>query len=350
MQGKGAHTQATALISSLIALFGCADDTRLAPRAEASPLDAAAERISFDAARDRAAPRPPVAPDAAPRMSCNGSPVLCERTYDSVAFLATHHSIAVGSRWPRPTQGRELEEQFSIGGVRAFELEVHSNGGVLVVCAGSCADGNESLSNTLGIIRTFLERNPNDVLTLLIRNEATEVALERAFDSAGLGKLMHAQARDAPWPTLTEMIAADHRLVVFVEGRSQRLDAGRTLDAGEGGSSLDARLVGTADSADGSSRPAWMHAAEDWIWETAPSVGPDCVPATSDERRPLIVLNHYEAGLADAGLVAAHDPERVAARLRRCREDRGHRPTLVVVDFAEIGDPNGGVQIENGIR
>ena len=52
----------------------------------------------------------------------------------------------------------------------------------------------------------------------------------------------------------------------------------------------------------------------------------------------------------DDALLASHVPEVLAARLARCGDDRKHVPNFVFVDFAEVGDPNGGVQIANGVR
>ena len=175
-------------------VVGC-DDRAVATGTEAGPLDAAIQRPPLDAVSER-----PVGirlPPAESRPSCNGSPLLCDRTYDSVAFLATHHSSAVGPTWSAPTQGRSIEDQLSVGGVRAFELEVHANGSTLAICAGACTSGSESLLRVLGKFHTFLMNNPGDVVTILVRSRVRADALSAAFDSAGLSGLAHGQARGA---------------------------------------------------------------------------------------------------------------------------------------------------------
>jgi len=336
---------------SSILVCGCDDSVLPSARADAVWSDAAEEASSFDASSSRGGPPIPVL-DAGPQNSCNGSPLLCDRRYDTVAFLATHQSAAAGPDWATPTQGRTLEEQFTIGGIRAFELEVHSIGGVLAVCVGSCAGGNESLSRVLETIRTFLERNPTDVLTLLVRSNVRDDALGKAIDSSGLNGFTHTQDRGAPWPTLAEMISSDRRLVVFVDRHTIRADAGGVDAAGKQILLPESGPDAVTDAAPGSPLPPWLHPSGDWMWETSPSVGPDCVTAIGNPQNPLIVVNHYDQAdaQADASIAAAHEPDRIASRLRRCREDRGRAVTLVVVDFAEIGDPNGGVQLENGVR
>jgi len=113
-------------------------------------------------------------------------------------------------------------------------------------------------------------------------------------------------------------------------------------------SDADAGAAGTTPS----ELPAWLHPLSDWAWETAPSEPASCAIANGNAKSPLAILNHYlpGEGKADDALLSAHAPEIVAARLKRCADDRGHAPNFVFVNFAEIGDPNGGVQIANGLR
>jgi hypothetical protein len=244
-------------------------------------------------------------------------------------------------------------------GVRALELEVHSQGGVLVLCAGSCADGNESLSNVLTEVSTFMTNNATDVVTLLFRSHEPGIDLAASLDAAGLTPLLHAQEFGAPWPTLGDMIASNRRLVVFVdESAATPGDAGHRTDArqpartdaGDGGE-LDGSVVSRTEGSAASPWPAFLHGTDQWMWETAPSVGPDCDPSGGDSKNPLFVLNHYvpDESPGDAGM-PAHDANRVAARLERCRVDRGHLPLLVLVNFAELPDPFGGIRIANGLR
>ncbi|MEP7051336.1 MAG: hypothetical protein ABJB12_13335 [Pseudomonadota bacterium] len=263
---------------------------------------------------------------------CNSDPRLCSKAFSAVTFLGTHLSMANDDTWPSPTQGRTLREQLLSGGVRALELQVHDDQGALAACAGDCSVASTSLSSVLRDISTFLTQNPTDVLTLVLRSAVASAALAQAFEDQALVPLAHTQMPGKPWPTLRQMIDDNQRLVVFVAPVPSDADAG----AGAGPSAP----------------PGWLHPLSDWAWETAPSEAVNCVIASGNAKSPLAILNQYSAGeaSADAALIAAHAPEVVAARLNRCKDDRGHTPNIVFVNFAEVGDPNGGVQIANGLR
>lgn len=283
---------------------------------------------------------PPAIPplDGALGTPCNGDPALCDRAYDGIVFLGTHLSMASGPAWLHPTQGRTLTEQLASGGVRALELEVHDDGGALALCSGSCAEGSLSLATALRDIGTFLGDNPSDVLSIVIRSHVTPGRIADAFASQDLVRWAHVQPAGAAWPTLRAMIDGRQRLVVFADSVTAAEDAGAS----------DASPPGDA-AADAGPPPAWLHSASAWLRETPASVGQDCITAGSG---PLVVVNHYDpSGTADGGaLAAAHDPTVVAARLTRCRDDLGRWPTFLFVDFADIGDPNRGVQIANGLQ
>ncbi len=261
---------------------------------------------------------------------CNGDPRLCSRSFSALTFLGTHLSMATDDTWPTQTQGRTLNEQLLSGGVRALELEAHDDQGTLEVCEGSCAVASASLASVLRDVSTFLTQNPTDVLTLVLRSAAPSDALVQAFAAQSLIPLAHSQTPGKPWPTLQHMIDDNQRLVVFLDPLPTDTDAGAEQNA----------------------LPAWLHPLSAWVWETAPSEGTNCVIASGSAQSPLAILNHYSPGESSTGdaLTAAHAPEVVAARLNRCNDDRKQVPNFVFVNFAEVGDPNGGAQIANGLR
>ena len=267
---------------------------------------------------------------------CNGTAALCDKSYASVSFLGTHLSMASDASWPTQTQGRTLTDQLLVGGARVRELEIHADNGDLAVCEGVCKSDSESLPSVLREIAKFLQMNPTDVLTLLLRSTVPASQLVQAFDDQGLSAVAHSQTTSKAWPKLQQMIDAKHTLVVFVDQLPP--------DDTDGG----------ADSGmpDPVPLPSWIHPLSVWAWETAPSEGTDCAIAHGNPMGALGILNHFVIGetAADGALIAAHAPEVVAARLARCGDDRRQVPNFVLVDFAEVGDPNGGVQIADGVR
>jgi hypothetical protein len=338
----------------LVVAFGgelsCSDAKRGVPTPGTGVVEpgtaSAAGATGGDAAAgaDSDAGPPEGVPDAPfePGPLCNGTAKLCEKSYSSLAFLGSHLSTASDASWPTQTQGRTLTEQLLIGGVRALELELHSNQGDLAVCEGKCSAGSESLPSVLREIGKFVQENPTDVLTVVLRSALPASDVAQAFEDQGLVMFTYSQAAHKPWPTLRQMIDAQQTLVVFLDQLPPDMDSG---DAG-----ADAGVRTPPDT--GTSAPSWMHALSDWAWETAATEGADCTVLRGNAKAPLAILNHYTPGEAagDDTLIAAHTPEVVAARLTRCQDDRKQLPNFVFVDFADVGDPNGGVQIANGLR
>lgn len=72
-------------------------------------------------------------------------------------------------------------------------------------------------------VKRFLDRHPNEVLTLILANPENVSAQvwESAFQSTGLADLSYVPPQNpmnrGDWPTLKEMLDAGSRLVVFVD-------------------------------------------------------------------------------------------------------------------------------------
>lgn len=69
-------------------------------------------------------------------------------------------------------------------------------------------------------IKQFLDKNPHEVFTLILEDASRGKwsAYEEAFNKSGIMPYTYIQNRNAAWPTLGEMVAANKRLVVFVYG------------------------------------------------------------------------------------------------------------------------------------
>jgi hypothetical protein len=322
---------------ALVALAGCSHDANRppAPTGDAATADAASDAPT-DATGDQLAPGldAQMLPEAGPR--CGGDFGLCDKVFSEVSFLGTHLSMATAAAWPVQTQGRATLDQILQGGVRVLELEVHDDDGALALCEGSCSAQSVSLVSTLTPLAGFLEQNPSDLLVLVLRSAVPASALAPAFDQAGLSSLALAQELDKPWPKLADMVAKNERVVVLVDELAN--------DSPDGGLDASAPDPGVV--------PPYLLPLRDSAWESAVSESTDCPIAHGSASLKLAILNHYVPGEAadDAGLIAAHTSDTVATRLARCATDHGHAPNFMLVDFAEVGDPNGGVQLQNGTR
>lgn len=165
---------------------------------------------------------------------CNGRPEYCTRRYSDMTFVGAHDSPLVGDSMA-DNQAVPLASQLAMG-VRFLQGQAHDDGSrgkgkgkgsqVIKICHTMCLLRNAGpLRDVLGVVRTFLDANPDEVVTLLLTNPdgIRSEAFGEVFRGAGLDEYAFEGNGKAlglgSWPTLGEMIDAGKRLVVFV-GRS----------------------------------------------------------------------------------------------------------------------------------
>jgi hypothetical protein len=162
---------------------------------------------------------------------CNNSPQLCDRSYGNITHLGAHDSpfvsnasnnyaIAGNQFYTSPVQ---LD-----AGVRLLtgQIQVNSDAPtVLRLCHTSCAlyDAG-TLVDWLSSINSWLDQNPNDVVSLLFVNGvgASSAAVDSALQASGISKYAFAPSfTSAPdpssWPTLASLISANTRLITFID-------------------------------------------------------------------------------------------------------------------------------------
>jgi hypothetical protein len=312
----------TPVLAAALVLAGCgAGDGATAADAPPGGPDAAfADAVITDApAADAFVPLPIPA-------GCNGSPALCGRRYDQVAYATTHNAMSSeADGWLGPNQYLGIERQLE-DGVRGLMLDTHLWEGHVLLCHGLCPWGSLPLVDGLGRIRAFLDRHRGEVVTLIFESYVTAEATAAAFAASGLDRYAYAHAPGAPWPTLRAMIAADTRLVVLT-------DAPRA-----GGRGYDWYM------------DVWAHA-----WETHFSVATagdfSCAGNRGDRDNPLFILNHF---VTDTFAVPEMAPAVNANpflidRARQCQRASGHLPNFITVDFYSVGDVFDAVRELNGL-
>ena len=172
-----------------------------------------------------------------------------DRRYDQICWLSTHNAYAAQRYgYVYANQYYTIQEQLDWG-VRAFELDTYKrcwkkkfgiigNGGCAVsMCHGDCNQvnkwiykpykpGNDALgfaNDGLKIFKQFLEKNPQEIITLTLENYVTEPGLlDKQFEDAGITALILKPEDWNPiekqgWPTLQWMVTNNKRLVVFNE-------------------------------------------------------------------------------------------------------------------------------------
>ncbi|KAF2749346.1 hypothetical protein M011DRAFT_398712 [Sporormia fimetaria CBS 119925] len=176
---------------------------------------------------------------AAVPTACNNSPDLCSQPYDMVTHLGAHDSPFLHNPSTQFSSfGNQCFNTLSQldAGVRLLSTQVHvaaneqTGKRELHVCHTSCAlfDAG-ALRDWLLEVRLWMDRNPNEVVTLLMVNmdgvDARE--LEGVYSEADIAHygyvpldIFKAPAptteKGSFWPTLGEMIESGQRLVTFV--------------------------------------------------------------------------------------------------------------------------------------
>jgi len=155
--------------------------------------------------------------------TCNGSPTLCNRSYGNVTFVGAHDSYAVGVNNLFANQDYNITQQLN-DGIRMLQVQAHNGNGTIELCHTSCSflDGG-SLQDYLGTVKSWLDANPNDVVSLLIVNIDSLPAsqYDTVFKAAGVDTIAYkppsATLPASSWPTLGSMIDSGTRLVTFMD-------------------------------------------------------------------------------------------------------------------------------------
>ncbi|RDB16525.1 PI-PLC X domain-containing protein 1 [Hypsizygus marmoreus] len=183
---------------------------------------------------------------------CNGHSELCSRPYGNTTFLAAHNSFAFSMN-PLAlarTQEVDVAAQLKLG-VRMLQGQAHMMETFTFVtrlvyvpmevmyCVYSLIfasnqglfDGG-TVEDYLKKVKTFLDANPNEVLTFIFTNPerlSLPDIWKPAFDNAGVTPFAYIPpsrpVRRNDWPTLGQLIDQGKRVIVF-------LDAGADGSAG----------------------------------------------------------------------------------------------------------------------
>ncbi|KAF9360917.1 hypothetical protein BGX34_007415 [Mortierella sp. NVP85] len=256
---------------------------------------------------------------------CNGYAALCAKTYDKVVYPTAHNAYA----HPPPeglatNQDNDIPTQLK-DGIRGLMLDAYPASNptdVIELCHGSCKLFNGGpLADTLGAIKTFLDANPNEVITILWENagKLTPAQFESVYKTAGVSDYLYTQpSGTTAWPTLAEMISSGKRLVNFVD------------------SGADASVP-------------WLMAEYDFIFETPWLIQkgaeyPCTVDRPKDDRKQMYVLNHFisrslgdNTDVPQPGAAPQTNGADLVNHANDCQSVFNQLPSFVAVDFYEKG-------------
>ena len=276
-------------------------------------------------------------------VACNNSPLLCGRDYNKITHMGAHDSAFL----------RDQSNDFSLSGnqfynattalsagIRLLQAQVHSVNGTLELCHTDCSllDAG-SLESFLTPIKSWMDANPNEVVTLLLVNSDNEPASSfgSVFESSGISKYGYTPRSStgpiSTWPTLQSLITAKTRLVTFI--------ASITYDA----------------------TYPYLLSEFDYIFETTFDVislsGFNCSlqrPSTLSSSKSAIssgyvgLVNHFADTLVGFGITipdvdnititnspSTNTPGALGLNAQQCESEWGGKPTFILVDFWNVG-------------
>ncbi|KAF9086870.1 hypothetical protein BGX29_002701 [Mortierella sp. GBA35] len=274
-------------------------------------------------------------------QACNGYAELCAKPYNEVSFATTHNSYAYTPPGAlAANQNNDIPTQLK-DGVRAFMLDAYNfpSGATndIELCHTACTllDAGP-LSKVLGQFRTFMDQNPNEVISIFWENAAnlTPARFQTVYQAAGMTPYLYTQtAGSTAWPTLGEMIASKKRLLNFVD------------------SGADASVP-------------WLMAEYDFIFETPYQIAsgaeyPCTVDRPKGEEKQMYVMNHFISGqltvsgqtydVPQSGAADKTNGPDLASHANKCTQTFSKIPNFVAVDFYEKGSVLQTVAQLNGV-
>lgn len=307
---------------------------------------------------DASVPDPPVAdPD---RNGCNGSTDLCDRRLDQVALAASHNAMATTAApgWFLAEQRLSVVGQLATG-VHALMLDVYPgwrSGGVVrtdirrketlaaaeeeltaegraalarlsvtagavpdegddvraYLCHGYCELGATDMIETLQGIDDYLAQNPEQVVVLIMQDYLTGEETEKVFEQAGVLDRVWSLSADEPMPLMRDLVESGRTIVVMSENHG-----------GEVPWMPDVYAITEETPYDWPSAEAFT-----------------CEPARGGTDQPLFLVNHWISNNSSpiANARVANTTDELERRIEMCRTDRGRAPTILAVDFVDIGE------------
>ncbi|KAI0994423.1 hypothetical protein K3495_g13759 [Podosphaera aphanis] len=158
---------------------------------------------------------------ATAELLCNGYAALCSRKYSDVTLVGTHDSAFVGD-FPWQNQLVSVDQQLR-SGIRFLQAQTHVKNRALEMCHTSCElEDAGTLVAYLSTIRSFLDANPNEVVTVLLTNgdRAPVAMFGNDMNASGLAKYAYVPPKQLAideWPTMQNLITAGTRLVMFLD-------------------------------------------------------------------------------------------------------------------------------------
>ncbi|RGP68104.1 plc-like tim beta alpha-barrel domain-containing [Fusarium longipes] len=258
--------------------------------------------------------------------ACNGHDELCSRKYSEITFIGAHNSAFVGKK-PSQNQHASVTEQLDLG-IRFLQVQTRNKNGNIQLCHSHCWLLNQGpLENYLKDISSWMVKNPDQVVTLLLTNhDALSIEqFDAVFNSTGLKEFAFRPEKKLSlneWPTLEELIDNGTRLLVFMDHHTNE------------------------------SKVDYIISEFDYFWETPfgelnPSF-PTCKvhrPENGNPTELMGIMNHMLNDDYLSIIIPSHgraketnSAKSIQSQADLCKSEWGMRPNVVLLDWVDVGD------------
>ena len=288
--------------------------------------------------------------------ACNNSPSLCSRPYNNITHLGAHDSPFLRDRSTSfSTSGNQYYNSTVQldAGVRLLSAQVHKNDSASGadkwrLCHSTCEllDAG-SLTNWLEEIKAWMDKNKNEVVTVLIVNsdDATAADLGAQFESSGIDEYAYSPPSTAvpkTWPTLQSLINNGTRLMTFVATLSESttrypylMDEFTYIFENEFENESPTNYSCTPDRPSGltaSETGGRMFLMNHFLYSTQ-------LFGIQQPNDTYVNVTNAETGLGSLG-----------TRLDNCTSVYSKAPNFVLVDFFNVGPAIASVDAANGVK
>ncbi|KAL8739011.1 MAG: hypothetical protein Q9181_000293 [Wetmoreana brouardii] len=167
---------------------------------------------------------------------CNNYPELCNRKYSNITEVAAHNSPFIAPNNAAANQALGVIDQLN-DGIRMLQGQTHFVNGIMYYCHTSCDLLNAGTAESYyADIASWVRSHPYDVVTVLIGNgDLVNVNNYVApLQSSGLAKYAYVPPKVPmsldDWPTLSEMILMQKRVVMFMDYNANQTAVPYVLD------------------------------------------------------------------------------------------------------------------------
>ncbi|KAJ5710355.1 hypothetical protein N7488_004511 [Penicillium malachiteum] len=279
--------------------------------------------------------------------ACNNSPSLCDKSYGEITHLGAHDSPFLRDSSTDDSlfgdQYYDTTTQLSAG-VRLVTAQVHKSNSEWRLCHSSCDYLDAGLlKDWLKDIKTWLDDNPNEVVTILLVNsdDASASDLGTIYENANITSYAYEpdSLTTAPstWPTLQEMINNGTRLVNFVASLTTSSDYPYLM------SEWDFIWENQYDVTSASNFTCTPNRPTEYDNDLSSALSSNLLPFMNHFLYSSITISTYDIEYPNASYVsttnaASGGTGNLGSTATKCKKDyNGRQPTFILVDFFNRG-------------